>query len=174
MTKMKYIIKIIILISKALIALLLFNLIVGLILPIELAEYKHRELFYMLALPGFPIATLLTLFSTIKRENTKAQNLYYAGCTILISLAAFMFVIALLFAGGLGAWRTASVIYKHKQINTEIREQWLDIGALGYGGKRIIQVRPVLKYWNFVRTIDTSTLDQSEWNLVNEPGDIVQ
>lgn len=164
--------KIIIRISTVLIPMILLCLTIGQILPIELAEYKHRELIYFLALPGLPIAIMLTLLRTIKRENTKTQNLINAGYTILISSVAFMMAVGLFFASGPGDWRTVSIIYRHKEGNTEIREQWLSTGALGYGDKRIVLIKPVMKYWNYVSIVDTTTLDKSEWHLVDEPGDI--
>ena len=53
-----------------------------------------------------------------------------------------------------------------------IKEQLFDIGALSYGGTRIVEIKPILHFWILPTVIDTSTINKSEWENVNEQGDI--
>ncbi|MFN3918006.1 MAG: hypothetical protein ACK4K0_09720 [Flavobacteriales bacterium] len=47
-----------------------------------------------------------------------------------------------------------------------------DIGAFGYGGKRIVVVEPFLKYWIKPTPIDTQLMNKEDWIYVNKQGDI--
>ena len=121
---------------------------------------------------GLPIAILLTLFGTFKRKKTKAQNLTFLALTVLSSIISFFIVVSLMFKIGFGAWTTVSTIYRHKTENKVIKEQLYDVGALGYGGQRIVEIKPVLKYWILPTKIDTMKINKNEWEFVNEQGDI--
>lgn len=78
----------------------------------------------------------------------------------------------LLFSFGFGTWITETTIYKHKFENRQIKEQLYDIGAFGYCGRRIVEIKPFFKYWIRPTPIDTLTFKKNEWKLVNEQGDI--
>ena len=154
------------------IVLTIFGLTIGQILPYEFANYKLQHWFYDTIIQGLPIAVLLTLFGTIRQENTKTRNWTFIGLTVLISILCFVAQFFLIFSFGFGAWTTETTIYKHKTENKAIKEQLYDIGAFGYGGRRIVEIKPILKYWILPTAIDTLTIDKSEWKFVNEQGDI--
>lgn len=154
------------------IGLTIFTLTVGQILPYEFADYKIMHKFYDIIMQGLPIAILLTLFGTFKRKKTKAQNLTFLALTVLSSIISFFIVVSLMFKIGFGAWTTVSTIYRHKTENKVIKEQLYDVGALGYGGQRIVEIKPVLKYWILPTKIDTMKINKNEWEFVNEQGDI--
>ena len=156
----------------AFILLTIFSLTVGQILPYEFADYKIMHKFYDTIMQGLPFAILLTLFGTIKRKNTKTQNFTFLGITVLISITLFFILVSLMFRIGFGAWTTVSTIYKHKTEDKVIEEQLFDAGALGYGGQRIVEIKPLLKYWVLPIKIDTLKINKNEWRLVNEQGDI--
>lgn len=156
----------------AFILLTFFSLTIGQILPYEFADYKVMHNFYDTIMQGLPIAILLTLFGTIKRENRKAKNWTFFGLTVLTSIISFVLMASLIFQLGFGAWTTVTTIYKHKTKNIEIKEQWFDVGALGYGGKRIVEIKPFLYFWISPTPIDTLTINKTEWDYVNEQGDI--
>ena len=77
-----------------------------------------------------------------------------------------------MFSIGFGAWITLTTLYEHKTDNREIKVQLYDIGALGYRGKRIVEIKPFLNIWILPTPIDTSTINKEEWTLVNKQGDI--
>ncbi|MCZ2357684.1 MAG: hypothetical protein LC115_13505 [Bacteroidia bacterium] len=143
------------------IGLAIFSLTIGQILPYEFADYKIMHKFYDVIMQGLPVAILLTLFKTIKQKKTKTQNLTLLGVTILTSVLSFFVMVNLIFRFAFGDWTTVTTIYRHKTENNEIKEQWFDVGALGYGGKRIVEIKPILKYWILPTEIDTTTINKS-------------
>ena len=156
----------------AFIGLTVFSLTIGQLLPFEFADNKVMHNFYDAIMQGLPVAILLTLFGTIKRDNSKAKNWTFFGLTVLTSIISFVLMVSLIFQLGFGAWTTVTTIYRHKIKNIEIKEQWFDVGALGYGGKRIVEIKPFLYFWILPTPIDTLTINKTEWGYVNEQGDI--
>jgi hypothetical protein len=169
---MRTIKKIIFWTSLAFIVLTIFSLTIGQKLPYEFADYKVMHSYYDTIMLGFPISIVLTLFGTIKRKNTKTKNWTFISLTVLSSILAFALMASLIFKIGFGAWTTEMTLYKHKTENDLIKEQLFDIGALGYGGHRIVKIKPILKFWILPEPIDTSKIDKNKWVLVNEQGDI--
>ncbi|MBW8323927.1 MAG: hypothetical protein K0M50_04100 [Prolixibacteraceae bacterium] len=164
--------KIIFWIAIAFIVLTVFSLTIGQRLPYEFADYKLQQGFYDTIIQGLPIAFLLTLLWTIKRENTKGKNWIFLGFTVLISGLCFVGELFLIFSFGFGFWTTETTLYRHKTENKVIKEQRYDIGAFGYGGRRIVEIKPVLKFWILPTPIDTVTINKNEWELTNLQGDI--
>lgn len=164
--------KIIFWIAIVFVGLTILTLTVGQVLPYEFADTKVMHKFYNILMQGFPVAILLTLFGTIKRRKTKVRNLAFFVGTALTSIISFFIMVSLLFSIGFGAWMTVTTIYRHKTADKEIAEQWFDAGALGYGGKRIVEIKPILKYWILPTKIDTTAINKNEWIFVNEEGDI--
>ena len=121
---------------------------------------------------AFPIAILFTLFNTIKKENTKTKNWINLSITIFTSIISFALLVSLVFNIDFGSWITYSTIYKHKKENLTIKEQRYDIGALGYGRHRIVELKPILKFWVLPTEVDTTKINKNEWKFVNEEGDI--
>ena len=152
--------------------LTIFSLTIGQIVPFEFADYKVMHNYYDLIMQGLPIAIMLTLFGTISLKKTRIQNITYIGLTILTSVISFLIMVSLIFKIGFGAWTTVTTIYRHKTENKVIKEQLFDVGALGYGGKRIVQIKPFLRYWILPTIIDTTSIDKTKWNFVDEEGDI--
>ena len=52
--------------------------------------------------------------------------------------------------------------------NRTINEQIYDIGAFGYGQKRIVELKPFLKYWHKVQQIDTTKIETEKWIRVEK------
>lgn len=169
---MQLIIKTIFWTSIALIGLTIFSLTIGQILPYEFADYKIKHKFYGAIMQGLPVAILLTLFGTIKRDKTTTQNLILLGLTVLTSILSFFVIVSLMFRIAFGDWITVTTLYRHKTENKEIKEQLFDIGALGSGRKRTVEIKPVLKYWILPKDIDATTINKNDWDFVNEQGDI--
>lgn len=149
-----------------------FSLSVGQILPYEFAESKMMHTFYDVIMQGLPIAILLTLFRTFKKRNTKFKNWAILILTVLASVISFFIMVSLLFRIGFGSWTTLSILYKNNNDNRVVKEQIFDVGALGYGGRRIVEIKPVLKFWVLPTEVDTTSLDKTKWTFVNEGGDI--
>ena len=149
-----------------------YSLTIGQIVPYEFANPKLSQNYYDAIMQGFPISILLTLFGTIKKENTKTRNLVFVSMTIFSSILSFALIMNFLFTIGFGSWTTFTTIYRHKTENIVIEEQRYDIGALGYGRHRIVELKPILKFWVLRTEVDTAKINKNEWDFVNEEGDI--
>lgn len=154
------------------IVLTVFSLTIGQTLPYEFADYKIQHKFYDTIIFGLPFAVLLTLFGTIKKENSKTKNWIWGGTTVLTAILCFVGQLFMIMSFGFGAWTTETILYKHKTENRVIKKQLFDIGAFGYGGQRIVETKPFLKIWILPTQVDTQTINKEEWKFVNEEGDM--
>ncbi|MFN4122737.1 MAG: hypothetical protein ACK4GL_05455 [Flavobacteriales bacterium] len=159
--------------ALAFIVLSFLSLTLAQVVPIEFAEADVKFAYYETIMQGLPIAILLTLFGTIRRNNKIAHNWAFVGLTVMVSIASFYMMVVLIFQLSFGSWIKVNTIYRHKSQTKEIQEQWFDIGALGYGGQRIVVIKPFLKYWIIPSNVDTTKLNKKEWEMVNEPGAII-
>ena len=164
--------KLIFWISIIFIVLTILSLTIAQLLPYEFANYKLQQGFYDTIIQGMPFAVLLTLFGTITNKNSKKRNLSYFGLTAFTSFLCLLSQLFLMFSFGFGAWTTVAVLYRHRLENKEVIEQLYDIGAFGYGGKRIVETKPFLKYWILPKPIDTFKIKKNDWVLVNKQGNM--
>jgi hypothetical protein len=153
-------------------AITVFSLTIGQKVSYEFADYKVSRSFYDIIMLGFPVAILLTLFGSLKRENTKTRNGIIIVVTASASILCLAVMFCLIFAVGFGNWVTSTTIYRHKTENKVIKYQLYDIGAFGYGRHRVVEVEPILKYWILPTEVDTTKIDKNQWKYVNENGDI--
>jgi hypothetical protein len=71
------------------------------------------------------------------------------------------------FVFALSPWKTQDIVYRHlKNKNCRIEYQMQDVGAFGYN-KRIVKVETFL-FIDFTEEIDTTYLDKSHWQRVEE------
>jgi hypothetical protein len=116
---------------------------------------------------------LLTLFGTLKKRHDKTRKLMSIFATIGVTVLTFMFLLNNLFTIGFGAWTTFNNAYEHKgNPNRQIREQRYDVGALGYGGDRVVEVNPFAGMFWKVSRIDTTTVNKTEWKRVDKEADV--
>ncbi|MFL9830818.1 hypothetical protein ABS764_08155 [Flavobacterium sp. ST-87] len=141
-------------------------------LPYEFADIKVQNHFYDTIIFGLPFAILLTLFGTLKKENSNPKNWTFGILTVLTSAICFIGQLYMIFAFGFGYWTTTKTIFKHRKENLEIKEQLYDIGAFGYGGFRIVETKPFMYFWILPTPIDTATINKKEWKFVNKEGNI--
>ncbi len=70
-------------------------------------------------------------------------------------------------AFSLSPWKSQEIIYRHKMNDQHrIEFQMQDVGAFGYN-RRIVEVETFL-FIDFAEEIDTSQIDKSEWQRVDE------
>ena len=85
---------------------------------------------------------------------------------MILIFCVFIFV-------GFGKWVNFKVLFRNKlNKNITINEQIYDVGAFGYGKRRIVKINATLKYILSVENIDTTKINKVEWNFVNENGNI--
>jgi hypothetical protein len=142
---------------------------IGQKVSIEFRNYGLKNQYYDFTLMALPFAILLTLFGTISRKNKRVLNWSIAGVTIMATVFCFYFLLTAMFVLGFGEWTTEAILYRRND-NSDItvEKQIFDIGALGYGGHRTVQLTPCLKYFQIVKEVDTTNLNKTEWIHVNE------
>ena len=151
----------------------IYAMTIGQAVPIEFADWHHMHLFYDIILQGLPIAILLTLVWTIKKDRPNKINITIGILTPIIAGAMFFGTIFLMFSYGFGAWVDEEIIYEKKENpSVTINQQLWDIGAFGYGGQRTVKLTPFLRIWNWVEQIDMSEIEKENWTLVQLEGDI--
>ncbi len=146
-----------------------YSLTIGENMNIEFADWRLMQKYYEIILEWLPLAVLLTLCGTIKRKNSKLRNIVIAITTMTVSLFSFFIIVGTMFAIAFGAWMDTTTLYESRENHhVTIKEQRFDEGALGYGGIRIVKLKPFMKYWNIVTEVDTTTLNKKEWILLNK------
>ena len=159
--------------SLTVILISIFTLTIGQKIPIEFKNNSTQSDFYSFIYFGFPISIILTLFGTIKNQNTKLKNWIIGLSTILISTITFYVLVTFLFSIAFYAWTNAMILYRNKKDkNVTITEQIYDMGAFGYGKRRVTELKPFLKYFEIVKIIDTTKIDKKDWIKTNEEGNI--
>lgn len=145
---------------------------IGQIVPIEFADWNDMHLFYDIILQGLPIAILLTLVWTIRKERQKKTNIAIGVATLILAVGMLFGTFFLMFSYGFGAWVDEEIIYEKKNDpEVTINQQLWDIGAFGYGGQRTVKLTPFLGLWNLVEVVDTTKIENEKWTLVQREGD---
>ncbi len=173
MKKSNYIFKFIFWIAIIIIAISFFALTFGQIIPVEFNDNTNQSYFYNYMFFGLPISIGLTLFGTIKSQNSNLKNLLIVTSTIVLSVICFFVLVTSMFSIGFGAWTNEAILYRNKN-NKEltINQQIYDLGAFGYGKRRMAEIKPFFNYFEIVKIIDTTKIDKSKWLKVNEEGDL--
>jgi hypothetical protein len=150
-----------------------FSLTIGQYLSIDFKNYKTQSDFYYFVFTGLPFAFLLTLFGTLKKQNSKSKNWTIGILTVLSAGISFFILMFTMFMIGFGAWVNETILYrKNDDKNITINQQIYDVGALGYGLKRTVQLKPIFIFFQTVENIDTTKIEKAKWTYVNEEGDI--
>lgn len=169
MTALNFITKTIFWLTILLIATIVFSFTIGQAIPIEFKDYKVKNDYYYFAFTALPIAIMLTLFGTIKKKYKKSKNWTIVGITVISAIICFFLLVSIMFSVGFGSWTTETILYKkHRDKVVTIDKQRLDVGALGYGGYRTVQLTPFFKYFQLVKEVDTAKVDKRNWDYVNE------
>ena len=151
----------------------MWTVTIGQMINYEFRDYKMANAFYNIILGGTPIAILFTLFGTLKKRHDKARKLLTIFATVGLTVLTFMFLLNNLFTIGFGAWTTFNIAYEDKtNPERQIREQRYDVGALGYGGDRIIEVKPFAALFWKVAPVDTIKIDKTKWVRVDKEADV--
>lgn len=159
--------------SLLLLAVFLWTVTIGQTIHFEFSDRKTSSDFYNIILSGTPIAILLTLFGTLKQNHDKARKLFTIFGTIGLAMFAFMLLLNIVFTIGFGTWTTFNIAYENKtNPERQIREQRYDVGTLGYGSDRIVEVKPFAGLFWQVSQVDTTKIDKTKWKRVDREADI--
>lgn len=158
--------------SLLFLAISLWTLTIGQVLPYEFRDTKVASDFYYYLFTWTPIAILLTLTGTVKREHDIFKKVLTVVLTITIAVLCFFYLLNNMFSIGFGAWSTFNIAYESRQHpERQIREQRYDAGALGYGSDRVVEVRPFAGLFWKVSPVDTTVIDNTKWRRVDKEGD---
>ncbi|MGQ1947757.1 hypothetical protein ACT3CD_11730 [Geofilum sp. OHC36d9] len=170
---MKHIQKIFEWITLLFFGIAIYAMTIGQTVPIEFIDWHHMHFFYDIILQGLPIAILLTLAWTLKKDRPKKTNIAIGILTPIIAGVMFFGIVFLMFSYGFGAWVDEQIIYENRENpNVTINQQLWDIGAFGYGGQRTVKLTPILGLWNWAEQIDTAEIKKENWTLVQKQGAI--
>ena len=159
--------------SLLFLAVFLWTVTIGQTINIDFRNYKTANDFYNVILGGAPIAILLTLFGTLKKRHDIVRKLLTIFATIGLTVLTFMFLLNNLFTIGFGAWTTFNIAYENKaNPERQIREQRYDASAFGYGGDRIVEVKPLARLFWQVSLVDTTKIDKTQWIRVDREADV--
>ena len=159
--------------SLLFLAIFLWTITIGQIINYEFRDYKIAGDFYNIIFGGIPIAILLTLFGTLKKHHGKTRRILTIFATVGLTALTFMFLLNNLFTIGFGVWTTFNIAYEHKaDFERQIREQRYDVGAFGYGGDRVVEVKPFAKLFWKVTPVDTTKIDKTKWKRVDKEADV--
>ena len=156
----------------AFIVISLYSYIFAPNIPIQFRDADLSNYYHGILLFAFPIAILLTLFGTLKTEYNHFKILIIITITSLISIIIFTLSLKFVFLPGYGHWVDLTVLYRSKkESNIKIANQLYDVGAFGYRGKRTVKIKPFLYLYETAQDIDTTKIDKSQWDYINEEGD---
>lgn len=167
-----YFLRVTFVVSVFIIFLLIIVFIFRDIIPIEIINREFQSNVYIYMFFALKISIFLTLTGTIRQCKTILGKTIVVIATTLLSGLISYYLINNLFKFGFGNWVTYSILYQHKKDNRQIIEQVYDIGAIGYGEKRIVEIKPILNIWNKIELVDTNKIEKSEWIFVDKQGDI--
>ncbi len=159
------ILKVIFWLSLLFIVVAIYSLTLTQHINYEFADWEVRNEFYGVILFGLPVAVLLTLTGSIKKTNNMMQNTMVIGSSVLTSIIAFNLMTSMLFSVGFITFTNDTILYKHRyKKRVTISEQRIRYnGTIGFYKQRIVQIEPLLTFWNKVTPIDTATINRAEW-----------
>jgi hypothetical protein len=160
-------------ISLIFLAVALWTLTVGQTLNYEFRNTKVESDFYYYIFTLTPVAILLTLFGTIKKQHDIIRKILTIILTAGLALFCFLFLLNNMFSIGFGAWTTFNIAYENKHNrDQQIREQRYDAGALGYGSTRVVAVKPFAGLFWKITPVDTTKIDKAKWIRLDKEGDV--
>lgn len=142
---------------------------IGQKIPIEFSSHNFQNSFYDIEFIGIPISISLGLLTRIRRSDEDKLKIIKIIGSILFGGVIFLALTNIIFILGFGVWQDMNIIYTNKENNKErIIEQIYDVGAFGYGDRRIVKVKPLTFLFKTVIPIDTNLIDKNKWEFVNE------
>ena len=150
----------------------MLSIIISLIIfETELIEFRDLDLqreYYSSIWYLLPLGIFGTITKSIRTSDSKVQIGLKVLGTLFLCLLAIGFFFINLFTIGFGAWTDLNT--KYQRIDNDkivIKEQQYDLGALGYGGNRVVISSPLTEYFEVNRLIDTTKIDKKEWVSIN-------
>jgi hypothetical protein len=155
-------------------SIVIFAFTVGQIIPVEFSSLNNaRNVFYRFGYYAIPAGILLTLTGTIQKKDGWKKIASKVAITALSAMVSIAMLVAYLFTLGFGVWVDLATTFRAKEDRRiRIVEQVYDIGAFGYGGRRVVKAVPITPWFNYIEEIDSSAIDKSQWHPVNEEGDV--
>jgi uncharacterized BrkB/YihY/UPF0761 family membrane protein len=152
----------------SLIAILLLVVvpIIGQMTPLEFTNDDFKEGYEEFRFYGLPIVLLLTLFETIKPQDSKNKKLTKIVLTICLSLFSVFILFITLFAG-MCRWTDNKVLFhKTKDESTKIILREYGCGATDSGrpNYKIFKVKYIVPYIYWVTDFDTIKIDKQIWH----------
>ena len=159
--------------SKIIFYLALTVIVSWFVLPI-LSLFVHFQIvnetlsnYYMIyRAVSLPFAIILTLFGTLKPNETTKKITVKVLWTTLAILTSSIFVFIGFWGGIMCEWSTSSILYK-KRSNSNVTIEVRDFGCGAYDSdipkNEIYKVYQITPYFIYSHKTDTSKIDKSIW-----------
>ena len=167
---MIYFKKIIFFISIVLIIFWVSTPIIGLFIPLEFSNRELESAFEHIRFYGIPISILLTLFGSIKTNESKGNIAGKIVVTFIISGLSIFFLFISIFANMCDTTNRKTLFENKQNENLKIIEREYGCGATDSSPPNvsIYKVRQLTKYFIYPTKIDTNDLDKNEWQKIND------
>lgn len=140
----------------------------GSLIPLEFSNNNHEFIYDSILFYGFPIAIILTLAGTIKKDDTRGTIATKVFITILISFISLCIMFMTSFTG-MCDWTTDKVYFENKQNpSTTIVQRSFGCGATDSSPATIevYKLRELTPYLIWVTSADTNQIDKNEWRRI--------
>ena len=136
-------------------------------------EYTNDELWSQIVRVRFlwlPVLILLTLFGTLKPQNSASNNQIKIILTICVSLF-FTFISFVIMFAYKGKWTDKEILFNNindKNTKIVLQEYGLGGGLYKTPTYRICKIKNILPSLIWVTEIDTTKIDRQTWQQVEE------
>jgi hypothetical protein len=167
---MKTISKLIYWTSLALILLLVVVPFIGQFTPLEISNESFQDAYLEFRFYGLPIIILLTLFGTIKPQNSSATKATKIFLTIGVSLFSIFILFITLFAG-MCRWTDNEILFNNVNDNTThiiLRDFGCGATDSGQPSYKVCKIKNILPSLIWVTDFDTTKIDRKVWKRTNK------
>jgi hypothetical protein len=149
--------------SIAVLFLLVIVPIIGNILPLKLSDDRLNSKFWEIRFFGIPIAILLTLSGTLKRNDDKGQNILIIVSTVMIAGLSCLILFFSVFMD-MCSWNNKKILFVNDAGDKIILRDY-GCGAVDSGDPiyNIVKVKRIAPGLNWVTNVDTSKIDKTIW-----------
>jgi len=142
---------------------------VGQFTPLEVTSNNFKNSFDKIRSFGLPMAILLTLFGTLKPQDSKKDKNTKIVLTFSVFLISVFILKIIVFAKMCGWTDNQTLFYNINDKSTKIILRDFDCGALDSGDPvyKVCKIKNIFPNLIWVRNIDTTEIDRKVWLRVD-------
>lgn len=151
--------------SLILIFILVIVPFVGQFTPLEITNEKFQNSFEQVRFFALPIVILLTLFGTLKKQDSAGTKTTKIVLTICISLFSIFVLFMTMFAG-MCRWANNKILFENiNNKTTKIVLREFGCGATDSGSPtyKVCKIKNITPFLIWVTSVDTTKIDRQVW-----------